>query len=128
MGEEIMSISNYIESLEHKTSSLREDLTDAKETSVFIMEAAHLWDEVKCLTDIASQNSERFENILRKAASKFSQEKMLKFLSSNGTKRITGSFKDCWMEIIELVDSDEFVFPIDSSVELDSNFNQLYIS
>ena len=123
-----MSISNYIESLEHKTSSLREDLTDAKETSVFIMEAAHLWDEVKCLTAIASQNSERFENILRKAASKFSQEKMLKFLSSNGTRRITGSFKDCWMEIIELVDSDEFVFPIDSSVELDSNFNQLYIS
>lgn len=107
-----------IKTLKQDRTVLHQQLGDSKETAVFILEATNFWEEISSLSDSASLKTDRVEKILSFAASlKKNQEKILK---SRGTKTLVGSFKDCWVEIEDMITGNNLVFAEDSLAEVEA--------
>ena len=109
MDDEINSCRIRTQSLKEKRNVLHEKLGSIKSMTTFLMEATTFWEIVGCLSDNASLKSDQLEKIMSIA----SKKNTLKILTSGGTKTLMGSFKERWLEIEDMMRSDNIVFAME---------------
>lgn len=91
--------------LKRQRGDLHAKLGSIKEVSVFLLEAAAFWDDIANMSNNASEKTDRLLKIYNFAA----KHNNIKILHSNGTRTLMGSFKDCWLEIENMMRDNDFV-------------------
>ncbi|PFX21719.1 structural maintenance of chromosomes protein 2-like [Stylophora pistillata] len=101
--EDMRRISEKVEQLERQRQHCHNNLGDVKSMVVFIIQAVTFWKEVVELTRAATVKTENIQKIVELAQKKDS----IKILTSRGTQIKMKSFKECWMDLIQTINSDE---------------------
>lgn len=95
-------ISKEVEQLERQRKERHNELGDVKSMVVFILRAVTFWKEVVELTRAARVKTENIQKIVELAQKKDS----VRILTSRGTRIKMTSFKECWMELVQTINSD----------------------
>ena len=93
-----------VENLKRRRDECHENLGDVKFRVAFIMQAETFWNEVDALTKAATVKTEQLQRIVALASAKQNTAAILK---SKGIQIKTRSFKECWMEVTEMITSED---------------------
>ena len=96
-------ISKEVEQLERQRQERHNELSDVRSMVVFILQAVTFWKEVAELARGAGGKTENIQKIVERAQKKDS----VRILTSKGTRIKMKSFKECWMELVQTINSDE---------------------
>lgn len=99
----IREISEKVEKLKTQREAYHTELGDVKSMVAFILQAVTFWHEVVDLTKTATVKTEHVQKIMALADKRNS----VRILKSRGTKTMMNSFKECWMEVAEMITSDQ---------------------
>ena len=95
-------ISKEVEQLERQRKERHNELGDVKSMVIFILRAVTFWKEVVELTRAARVKTENIQKIVDLVQKKDS----VRILTSRGTRIKMTSFKECWMELVQTINSD----------------------
>lgn len=98
----INDILGKVETLKKQREDCHKELGDVKRMVSFIMQAVTNWNEVVEVTKEATVKTGHIQRIVGVAA-KGNTKKILK---SKGTQTLMKSFKECWMEVAEMITPD----------------------
>ncbi|KAJ7323401.1 hypothetical protein OS493_031876 [Desmophyllum pertusum] len=99
----IKDILGKVENLKRRREECHKNLGDVKSMVAFIMQAETFWNEVVALTKAATVKTEHIQRIVAMAA----KQNTATILKSKGTQIMTSSFKECWMEVTEMITSED---------------------
>lgn len=99
----INEILEKVENLKRQREDCHKELGDVKSMVSFIMQAVTFWNEVVELTKTATVKTDHIQRIVGLAA----KENTVRILKSKGTQTLMRSFKECWMEVAEMIASDD---------------------
>ncbi|KAL9989189.1 hypothetical protein ACROYT_G003712 [Oculina patagonica] len=99
----INEILEKVENLKRQRDACHNELGDVKSMVSFIMQAVTFWNEVVELTKAATVKTDHIQRIVGLAAKK----NTVRILKSNGTQTLMRSFKERWMEVAEMIASDD---------------------
>ena len=94
-------ISRKVKELKRQRDDCHEELGNIKTLTSIIMRAIKFWEEVTMLTNAATVKTEQVQKIVHLAAKK----DCLKILKSKGTAIKMSSFKESWMEVAEMFET-----------------------
>ena len=99
-------ISRKVKELKGQRDDCHEELGNIKTLTSFIMQAITFWEEVTMLTNAATIKTAQVQKIVDLAAKK----NTLKILKSKGTAIKMRSFKESWMEVLEMFETNSLRF------------------
>ena len=106
MEKDQNEISRKVKELKGQRDDCHEELGTIKTLTSFIMQAITFWEEVTKLTNAATVKTEQVQKIVDLAAKK----NTLKILKSKGTAIKMRSFKESWMEVLEMFETNSLRF------------------
>ena len=106
MEKDQNEISRKVKELKGQRDDCHEELGKIKTLTSVIMQAIKFWEEVTMLTNAATVKTEQVQKLVDLATKKNS----LKILKSKGTAIKMSSFKESWMEVAEMFETNSLGF------------------